>query len=501
MAGTPIELEVRAIVDQAINDLKRVSTSIDNVDDSSKKASGGTNKLASGLLQLAGTVGIAASVAGFVTGLKNLAEVSLETASRAQELKSKFDVTFGQAAPKARTELANFGDVVGRSNLDLQEMGANIQAVLSAMGMNKTEAADLSVELTKLSVDMAAFNNASDADVLVALRAAISGEYESMKKYGIVINEARIQQELFNMGVEGGTKAATAAEKAQARFNIIMQSTKDAQGAAAREADSYSNVSKGLEAALTDLHAALGERLIPAMTDFKKATTGVIETIANNISRTNLLTEAQELGIITMQDYILETRFHRDALEMTDEELLKLIEDQKSSEEQNGRNTDAVNALTAAHSSYQGALDEVATAQADLQKAQQSWLESTANEVVSALGSMKVEGESYKEALTAIDEVFGTNEAAEAEHKQRIEEIAKAYSETGDLEGFRTALAVLKDDELPQTTEQLEAARSKAEEFKLELEELRGLAEEPFKFQFIFETTGDTDPFRNVQVP
>lgn len=496
MAGTPIELEVKAIVDAAINDLKRVSGSIENIDDSSKKATGGTNKLASGLLQLAGTVGIAASIGGFVTSMKNLADVSIQTAARAQELKAKFDVTFGQAAPKARQELENFGDTVHRSNLDLQEMSANIQAVLSAMGMNKSEAAELSVELTKLAVDMGAFNNASDTDVLVALRAAISGEYESMKRYGVVLNEATVAQELLNMGIEGGTKAATAAEKAQARFNVIMTATKDAQGAAAREADSYTNISKGLESALTDLHAALGQRLIPAMTEFKKATTGVVEAITENIERTNLLTEAQEMGIISMQDYVLETRFHRDVLEMTDEELAQLIETEKQQEEQTARNTEAVSALSDAHTNYGAALDEVATAQADLEKAQQSWLESTANEVVSALGSMKVEGDSYKDALLAIDEVFGTNETAEAEHKQRIEDIVAAYSKTGDIEDFRTALAGLKDDELPKTTEQLEAARSKAEEFRLEIQELRDLAEEPLRFQFQFELTGDTDIMR-----
>lgn len=66
------------------------------------------------------------------------------------------------------------------------------------------------------------------------------------------------------MGITGGTKAATDAEKAQARMNIIMRATTDVQGAAAREAGGFASQIKALEADAKELGESIGADLLPA---------------------------------------------------------------------------------------------------------------------------------------------------------------------------------------------------------------------------------------------
>ena len=68
------------------------------------------------------------------------------------------------------------------------------------------------------------------------------------------------------MGATELTGAALEMAKAQARVNVIMRSSADAQGAAVREAGSYANMLKAWDAATTELKVSMGEGLLPMMT-------------------------------------------------------------------------------------------------------------------------------------------------------------------------------------------------------------------------------------------
>ena len=63
-------------------------------------------------------------------------------------------------------------------------------------------------------------------------------------------------------------RPATEAQKAWARFAIILDGTKAAQGDAARSAGSYANQMKQLDASIEDVSAALGAVFLPLATEF-----------------------------------------------------------------------------------------------------------------------------------------------------------------------------------------------------------------------------------------
>lgn len=483
-----VEILIKTIIDKAVSDLKKTAGAVGDVDTAAKKASTGTDKLNAALKGLATALGVTASLVTLINAVKKFSAEAIEAAARSQELQAKFNVVFGQTAPKARQELDNFGKEVNRSRLELQEMAADMQGVLVAVGLNREGASQYSTELTKLAVDVAAFNNAQDVDVMNSFQSALVGNHIAAKKYGIVINDAALNAELLTMGIRGGTQAATEAEKVIARYNIIMRATADAHGQATLEADSYSNVTKGLEAAMMDLKVAVGDRLIPAMTDFKKATTEVVETITENITRTNLMTEAQQLGLISMQDYILSVRFHTDAISMTNEELAELIYKHR---EENGLLDELggnINEVAAAEQQLAGAIDQATAAQRSLEAAQQSWMNNTANQVESALKNLNMPAEGYTNALKQIDTVMGTNKVNEKEQADRIKAITDEYGKTGNVIAFGDALYKLKNDYMPETTEELEKARSKVEQLRDELDELRREAEDPIRIKVEVET-------------
>ena len=99
-----------------------------------------------------------------------------------------------------------------------------------------------------------------------AFQSALVGNHETVRRFGVVITEATLNQELMRMGIEKGSKAATNVQKVQARLNLITRGTADAHGDAARTADSFANRTRALKADLNELAGELGTILLPAVT-------------------------------------------------------------------------------------------------------------------------------------------------------------------------------------------------------------------------------------------
>lgn len=197
------------------------------------------------------------------TPLMAFGALSVKAAGDAAETQSKFEQVFQGMTADAEMWAEGYGDAVGRATTDLEDMLATTMSIVKAMGMGYSEGTAFSETITQLAVDMASFNNSADSEAFTALRSAITGEYEAMKRFGVVVNEAKVEQELLNMGIKGGTTAASDAEKAQARLNVILAATADTQGDAERTADSFSNQLKALQADTTEMAETVGEDLLP----------------------------------------------------------------------------------------------------------------------------------------------------------------------------------------------------------------------------------------------
>jgi hypothetical protein len=191
---------------------------------------------------------------------------AVDMAADAEEMMAKFEVTFGSTAINLSNALGEFADASGRSKFELKGMAADMGAVLKAMKLEEDQAARLAEQMTVLAVDVGSFNNQQAPEVADKFTKALTGEYESLKSLGIVVNQAMLEQELLNMGIEGGAKEATNAEKVMARYNLIMSATTDAQGDAIRTSGSFTNQMIGLKASLKDTFTEIGLKLLPVLT-------------------------------------------------------------------------------------------------------------------------------------------------------------------------------------------------------------------------------------------
>ncbi len=199
-------------------------------------------------------------------------------ASDLQETMSKFNTVFGRSAGRMKEWGDEFAGQIGRSKKEVAGFLAGSQDLFIPLGFEPGAAEELSKTVTKLAVDLASFNNTQDADTMRDLQAALTGSGEVMKKYGVIVSEAAVGQELLRMGLD--PKAADNAAKVQARLNIIMAGTTAAQGDAARTAGSFANQMKALKARLSDTAAEIGTAVLPLATELLAKVAGLVNRVA-----------------------------------------------------------------------------------------------------------------------------------------------------------------------------------------------------------------------------
>lgn len=235
----------------------------------------GLSSMATGIGRTFSTVGNTIK-AGLAIGVTAVAGISAATVglgaklvglgSDAEEMQGKFNVVFAQTGTQVAESLSKFASEVGRSRFELQGMASTFGDTLKPMGFTEQAAADFSVKLSKLAVDLGSFNDMETDEALRRLQGTLIGSHENALAFGVIINENTLKAELAAQGWDELTGAALEQAKVQARINLLMAGTTDAQGDAARTAGSWANVMRGLKAILTDTATEMGGKLLPVLT-------------------------------------------------------------------------------------------------------------------------------------------------------------------------------------------------------------------------------------------
>ncbi len=260
MTGETIEklvIQIQADIDKAQRDLDEARRSIRQMGDEADRTGQRMNvsgKKIGAALAAVKYHAVAAAAALSAVGFK-----TIQTAGTAEEIENKFNAVFKSTAEESRRWAETFSNTVGRSTIETLKNLSTFQDTFVPLGFDREEAAQLSEQLTQLSADLASFNDKADAETIEALQSALVGNHETMKRYGVILTQTRLDQELLNMGIENGVQGATEQQKVMARLNIIMGSTKDAQGDAARTADEYTNQMKALKGNIRDVMAEAGK--------------------------------------------------------------------------------------------------------------------------------------------------------------------------------------------------------------------------------------------------
>lgn len=176
-----------------------------------------------------------------------------------------FTVAMGSAAEEGRELAQKMQDLLGiDAGQAMRNMGV-FQQMTTSFGVTAEKATVLSKNLTQLGYDMASLYNLTPDAAFEKLQAGISGETDPLRRLGIDISEVRLQQELYNLGIQESVRNLSQADKAQLRYIAIMEQTKNAHADMARTIMSPANALRVLQAQFQITARAIGSIFIPAL--------------------------------------------------------------------------------------------------------------------------------------------------------------------------------------------------------------------------------------------
>lgn len=154
---------------------------------------------------------------------------------------------------------------MGQSKQQALDAAVGFATFGKAAGLNGDELVGFSEKLTGLASDMASFSNTTPEDAIEALGAALRGENEPIRRYGVLLDDATLKAKAMEMGLYKGTGTLSAQAKTMAAYQVILDQTKDAQGDFARTSDGMANKQRILHAQMEDLKVKVGQALLPAV--------------------------------------------------------------------------------------------------------------------------------------------------------------------------------------------------------------------------------------------
>lgn len=176
-----------------------------------------------------------------------------------------FHNAMGNLSGEADTLISKMQGLLGVDPTKAMTYMATIQSLGTSFGLTSDKAYVLSKNLTQLAYDEGSYWNKNVAETFTAMSSAISGEIEPIRRLGIDLTQARLQQELLALGFNKQVSSLSQADKAVLRYISIMKQTANIQGNLAQTIQSPANQIKILKAQLDMLAKSVGSLLYPAM--------------------------------------------------------------------------------------------------------------------------------------------------------------------------------------------------------------------------------------------
>ena len=201
-----------------------------------------------------------------------------------------FTVSMGKYADEAMDYAEKVQDAMG---IDMSEFIRNqgiFMNMASGFGVAEDKAYKLSKGLTELAYDISSFYNVDVDTAFQRLQSGIAGEIEPVRRWGIALDQASMQEWMLKKGIDAKVNSLNQADKAMVRYNMMVEAMagNGAIGDFARTLITPANAIRILQQQITQLSRAIGSLFIPILITvipyvqaFVKVLTSAIQTLAS----------------------------------------------------------------------------------------------------------------------------------------------------------------------------------------------------------------------------
>lgn len=227
---------------------------------------------------------------------------SIELASNLIEVQNVVDTTFGNMSSKvedfAKSSIQNFGV----SELATKQYASQFQAMGTAMGIDprlignankfleqqtngyvgmSNSMSDVSLNLTKLTADMASFYNVEQAAVAEDLQAIFTGQTRPLREYGLDLTQATLAEWAMKQGLDADIKSMSQAEKTMLRYQYVLANTLASHNDFRDTAMTWANQTRILKQQFQQLGSVIGGTFINAFKPFVATLNVVLAKVIN----------------------------------------------------------------------------------------------------------------------------------------------------------------------------------------------------------------------------
>lgn len=217
---------------------------------------------------------------------------AFKMASDFEQATGKLEVVFQNSSDGMKKWAEDALTTMNLSKATAIQTAADYGALFQGVGISIEKSAEWSKSLTERVADLSNFYDTTTEETISALNSIVTGTVQPMRRFGITMTEANLQQWAFAHGIRKTVREMSESEKVQLRYQFVMDKTKMAVGTTAREADSAGAQMKKFKETVSELGLKFGELLLPVITP-------VIETINKILTAISHLDDGTKKFIVT----------------------------------------------------------------------------------------------------------------------------------------------------------------------------------------------------------
>ena len=209
--------------------------------------------------------------------VKDFGSGMIEAAARVQAESAQFSQTFGNLEKQAKSSLQSISDETNIAATRMQGSFTQIYAFAKTSGAESAEALDIASRAMKAAADSAAYYDRSIEDVTETLQSFLKGNYANDAALGIAATETTRNTKANELYAKSFQELSES-QKVDVLLSMVEAGNKasGAIGQAARESESWENVTGELSESWRQLQAVAGAPVL-------KQTIPVIEKITDKL--------------------------------------------------------------------------------------------------------------------------------------------------------------------------------------------------------------------------
>lgn len=275
--------------------MKTVASGFSAINSNASRAAPAVGKFNTGIhtasLNLSSFIEVARTAVQTIARLIQQFVEFLSVAIEWDGIKAQFGNAFGDQADEYYEKITKITDALMINKQAFMENSAMAASMLTGFGVDKSDAREMGLGYTQLAYDIwAAYNNVyktlDGADgAMAAVRSAIAGEVEPIRRAGFTIIESTLEQTAANHGLNISIEKATEAQKSYLRYLTLVDQaqSKGVVGTYAREMSTAEGMMRTFSQQLKSLAQAIGSLFLPILTKVMPYFQAFIELLTDGV--------------------------------------------------------------------------------------------------------------------------------------------------------------------------------------------------------------------------